>query len=325
MLLVSLRQIFMCRKLRSISEGCMGSRSEKNIDFSKAFTSLSLFQTGPPQQQGVHLEPRCFSAKFQFDGSIAPLFPFLNAEIKGALYNGDPEYIKFLYKNRLCILYPQEGAFTSVENHGDAIDYLHLLEELLQDIQARQESILPNHRQITVVSPLDIYKILPGTNCKECGYNTCLAFAAALSRQYTSHIKCPYLLSPVEETSTFRVIDKDGHHMKNISLAIDTGDLYQEIKEKQQVIDELQVQLATFEKDRENSLEKNNAKLLSPLTIREIEVLAKIGLGATNKEIAGELYISEHTVKTHISHIFDKLGVKDRAQASVWAVKNGLL
>ncbi len=83
--------------------------------------------------------------------------------------------------------------------------------------------------------------------------------------------------------------------------------------------------MAAFEQSRSNVVETNNAKLLSPLTRRELEVLELVARGATNKEISNEMNISEHTVKSHIIHIFDKLGINDRAQVSVWAAKNGLL
>lgn len=60
------------------------------------------------------------------------------------------------------------------------------------------------------------------------------------------------------------------------------------------------------------------------LTEREPEVLRLIGRGRTNSEIAAELYVSEATVKTHINHIFSKLGARDRAQAVVLAHQLGL-
>ncbi len=58
------------------------------------------------------------------------------------------------------------------------------------------------------------------------------------------------------------------------------------------------------------------------LTIRELEVLKLLSKGMLNKEIANVLYISEKTVKNHISSIFRKLDVQDRTQAAVYAVKN---
>ncbi|HET9185619.1 MAG TPA: response regulator transcription factor [Solirubrobacterales bacterium] len=58
------------------------------------------------------------------------------------------------------------------------------------------------------------------------------------------------------------------------------------------------------------------APLESPLSPREEEVLALIATGATNKEIAGRLHLSPHTVKEHASAIYRKLGVRNRAEAA---------
>ena len=62
-----------------------------------------------------------------------------------------------------------------------------------------------------------------------------------------------------------------------------------------------------------------------PLTPREHEVLALIGRGMPNKLIARELSLSEKTVKAHVSSILAKLGVTDRTQAALYAVREGLV
>jgi DNA-binding NarL/FixJ family response regulator len=64
---------------------------------------------------------------------------------------------------------------------------------------------------------------------------------------------------------------------------------------------------------------------LDTLTSRELEVLALIGRGKTNGEIAAELFVSEGTVKTHINHLFTKLQLRDRAAAVVFAFDHGLV
>ena len=61
------------------------------------------------------------------------------------------------------------------------------------------------------------------------------------------------------------------------------------------------------------------------LSKRELEVLALIAKGATNKEAAAQLFISEATVKTHLLHLYAKLGVSDRAAAVATAFARGLL
>jgi len=64
---------------------------------------------------------------------------------------------------------------------------------------------------------------------------------------------------------------------------------------------------------------------LDALTARELEVLALIGRGRTNGEIAAELFVSEGTVKTHVNHLFTKLRLRDRAAAVVFAYDHGLV
>jgi len=61
------------------------------------------------------------------------------------------------------------------------------------------------------------------------------------------------------------------------------------------------------------------------LSNREMEVLQLLSEGKTNKEIANSLYISEQTVKTHLAHIFGKLGTSDRTQTVAKALRNGIV
>ena len=64
---------------------------------------------------------------------------------------------------------------------------------------------------------------------------------------------------------------------------------------------------------------------LAALTERELEVLRCLGRGQTNAEIAAELYLSQATIRTHVSHILAKLNLRDRVQAVVLAYETGLI
>ncbi|MER1959188.1 MAG: response regulator transcription factor [Solibacillus sp.] len=70
--------------------------------------------------------------------------------------------------------------------------------------------------------------------------------------------------------------------------------------------------------------DENKPHSLNPLTPREQDVLAELTKGKSNREIAASLYVTEKTVKTHISNIFTKLQVQDRTQAALYAVKHNL-
>ncbi|WLR54025.1 response regulator transcription factor [Mesobacillus subterraneus] len=70
---------------------------------------------------------------------------------------------------------------------------------------------------------------------------------------------------------------------------------------------------------------RQERKLLNELTKRELEVLKEIASGKSNKEIAASLYITEKTVKTHVSNVLAKLELGDRTQAALYAVRNRLL
>jgi DNA-binding NarL/FixJ family response regulator len=61
------------------------------------------------------------------------------------------------------------------------------------------------------------------------------------------------------------------------------------------------------------------------LTEREMEVLQLVAQGKSNKEIAATLSIADQTVKTHVSHILEKLGLPSRTQAALYAIRNGLV
>ncbi|ARD42111.1 response regulator [Actinomyces gaoshouyii] len=66
------------------------------------------------------------------------------------------------------------------------------------------------------------------------------------------------------------------------------------------------------------------AQTPSELTQREVDTLRCLARGMTNAEIAAELYVSTETVKTHVSNILAKLGLRDRVAAVIWAFKHGI-
>lgn len=80
--------------------------------------------------------------------------------------------------------------------------------------------------------------------------------------------------------------------------------------------------MSEWHPDNAHPLHFNEPAQLSQLTEREKEVLALLGQGLNNKEIAGLLIITEGTVKNHVSNLIAKLGLRDRTQAAVFSVRH---
>jgi DNA-binding NarL/FixJ family response regulator len=83
--------------------------------------------------------------------------------------------------------------------------------------------------------------------------------------------------------------------------------------------------LGALARDYLERLRDSDAPLADPLSPRETEVVKLIGEGHSGREIARVLSISEHTVERHRSNIFDKLGLRDRVQLTLYAVRRGLV
>ena len=86
-----------------------------------------------------------------------------------------------------------------------------------------------------------------------------------------------------------------------------------------------QVQLSPEVAARLLSAVRTPDEVSEPLTDREMDVLRLLALGKSNGEISGALNIGEQTVKTHVSHILGKLGLRSRTQAALYAIRTGLV
>ncbi|EKF6165773.1 response regulator transcription factor [Staphylococcus pseudintermedius] len=138
-----------------------------------------------------------------------------------------------------------------------------------------------------------------------------------LKEQHTG-IKILVLTSYVDEEHVMSAMQAgaDGYEMKDVDpealmISIETvlqGDKVIH-KDAQQVMDTV----------------ITKPHMLNKLSKRETEVLKEMAKGKTNKEIAETLFVSEKTIKTHVSHIFSKLEVTDRTQAAIYAMENHLV
>jgi len=138
-------------------------------------------------------------ADFKLDTDVTELFPYINAVGEDAVYYDKPHYIQFTLDGVQCALYSDHVAARIFENREQALKFIKRLIDFLNGLYSRKDSLEPNHKKYKRVPVFDIFKLLPQTNCQECGFLTCMAFAAALSKGETDLGQCPELNSPVNE------------------------------------------------------------------------------------------------------------------------------
>nr|NJM00863.1 hypothetical protein [Desulfobacula sp.] len=153
-----------------------------------------------------------------------------------------------------------------------------------------------------------------------------MAFAAAIMKGKAAADNCPGLALPISENAVYPVFDDTGNLVNSVSLQINTSRLKNQIQEQHEQILRLEAALGT-DPQNEKAMDSPRPppKTDFGLTHREMEVLKLIAQGYTNNEISGMLFISPHTVKSHMIHIFNKLGVNDRTQAAVTATRSELI
>jgi DNA-binding CsgD family transcriptional regulator len=286
--------------------------------FVKGYSELSLSKAGI-------LAGGMLGAHFRLDTNVSQLFPYINAAFKDANFFEKPEYIQLAIEDVHCTLYPNDVIAAPFLDRDQALKFVKYLIDFLNDLYVKKESLKPNFKRVSPVSVFDIFKLLPQTNCKECGYTTCMAFAAAISKSETIPDKCPYFRDPISESATYPIFDKEGNLEATISIEIDTARRDISIEKQKQHIEKIEKKLIDLEQEHKALLEDNQNEVQTDLTGREIEVLRLIAKGETNNQISDILSISPHTVKSHVIHIFNKLGVNDRTQAAVWATRNNVV
>ncbi len=145
------------------------------------------------------IEPECAPGSARYGAQvvpgrdISPVFPYLNAVMNNAWYD---------HENKILILREPQQAYAFRPNEiriGRANDQPHA-HQLAAEVVARvnqvwqeRDNLTPRYTERKPPTVMDIFKLLPRSNCKECGYATCLAFAADLRHGTCQLDQCPSL------------------------------------------------------------------------------------------------------------------------------------
>ncbi len=129
----------------------------------------------------------------EFDGDVSELFPYLNTVLRGAVYNHTGKTLTIRKEGRLITLHPRSVSAGKIKDVADARVIIGWIIRLLKEIQAKKDTIKPTYERHERLQVIDIVKLLPGDNCRKCGEQTCLSFAAALAMERVSVMSCSEL------------------------------------------------------------------------------------------------------------------------------------
>jgi len=133
------------------------------------------------------MEPPChpgtdqWAAKALLEVDISDALPYLNAELEGARYDSGSQTVIWKEEGYRYAFRPQEISVGTVKQKEQGKKLCDRAVEIVNDIWARRAKIEPSYERKEQPSVLELYKILPGGNCGDCGYPTCMAFASALA------------------------------------------------------------------------------------------------------------------------------------------------
>jgi ArsR family metal-binding transcriptional regulator len=147
----------------------------------------------PPCEPGAER----FSAIARLAVDIGAVLPYLNATLKGAVYSPEAGALTWVRGGRRVAYSAYQIAVSNVEDREEAIRVLESEIERVNQTWEQRDDITPSVHVRKRPTPLAIYKLLPGTNCKRCGEPTCYVFATKLAAGQSQLDSCPVLAEPV--------------------------------------------------------------------------------------------------------------------------------
>ena len=141
-------------------------------------------------------EPNKIRVVASLSNPVADVFPFLNATVKNITYNHNAGIVVIKKGYRLITIHSDFVTMAKVDNREDAEQTLEWIKELVNSTWDRRDEITPSYEKQALLSPVDVYGLLPKTNCKLCGEATCFAFTCALLAGKRNVDQCPALNEP---------------------------------------------------------------------------------------------------------------------------------
>ncbi len=140
------------------------------------------------------------NALVDLSDDISEVLPYLNTVLKGRQYNDEEKSLTVKRGGHFITFWPQQIAITKLGDENEANAVMDELKTILNETYANREQIKSTCTSRPIPRPLDIFKLLPGKNCKECGEPACMAFALKLVNDEVGLNQCPLLSEKQFET-----------------------------------------------------------------------------------------------------------------------------
>ena len=146
----------------------------------------------PPCEPGAER----FSGVARLGTDISEVLPYLNATLRGAIYHRSANALTWKKGGHNIAFHPYKIATSNVEDRDAALKEIEGLVELVNRTWERRAEITPDYETRQRPAPMAVYKLLPQTNCKQCGEPTCFNFALKLAAGQRKLVDCPPLAEP---------------------------------------------------------------------------------------------------------------------------------
>lgn len=133
------------------------------------------------------------------DQDISRVLPYLNTALGGHHYQEDPPALTFKLHGKLLTLHPRLVAVNALADEQEAHRILEWLKQQINETWERRHEIQPSTSVPRPPRPLDLLRLLPRTNCGQCGVPTCMVFALGLAEGGRDPAQCPPLERPQRE------------------------------------------------------------------------------------------------------------------------------
>ena len=134
--------------------------------------------------------------------------------MKGTIFDSGHQTLTFTLGGRGVTLYPRKAVVTRLRDRQDAEEVLERLRTLINTVWERRGEITPSYKTRAKLTVLEVYKLLPRTNCRACGEPTGLAFATQLVNQQAEITSCRPLFSPEQgepRKQLFHLLEEAGY------------------------------------------------------------------------------------------------------------------